>query len=393
MEPQITQPPLALEILLNDLCDVATHLQSALRHARHLAAGTGVDQVGRVSDGEHVRVSRYRAVRLDFHASARTQLRAEALYHRRRAHTCGPNDVVTAQALTCDFHPFLVDCRDGRAETDVYSQPDKLTERLLRQQWVEGWQQSGPSFDENHPRATRVCAAKVAGNDMNRKLLDGTRQFHPSGATADNNERQMRGTVGWVLLDFGALEGQQQPRAYPRRVLHRLHTGRRARPVRMTEVVIDRTRREHEVVVRHLLTAHVDAVFRQRNTIHLTQHDKRVRLIAQNRPDGLCDVRRAERRARHLIKQWLEKVVVVTVNYHSFQRRSLQRLSAEQTSTPADDDDHATWLCHLIHHCLPLSRARLVAEADRRAPRSPPRPAVRPNARPPLHALRRPISV
>src|SRR5258708_36379673 len=100
----------------------------------------GVDQVGCVSDDERVWVSRYRAVRLHFHASARTQLRAEALYHSRRAHTCGPNDVVTAQALTCAFHPLFVDCHDGRAETDVHSQPDELTERLLRQRWVEGWQ-------------------------------------------------------------------------------------------------------------------------------------------------------------------------------------------------------------------------------------------------------------
>src|SRR5882757_4641230 len=176
----------------------------------------------------------------------------------------------------------------------------------------------------------------------------------------------MRGTVGWVLLEFGALEGEQHPGSDASRVLHRLHTGRGARPVRVTEVVVDSTWREHEVIVRHPLIVHVDEFLLQRHALHITQHDKRVLLIAQNRANRLCDVRRTERRGRHLIKQWLEQVVVVTVYYDSLHGRTLERLGAKQPSKSAADDDHAT--ARRIH--CSLHRAQPCSARKRRSPTS-----------------------
>jgi len=152
----------------------------------------GVDQVGCVSDDE----TRFGCPGIEQSCSTFTRppgpsFRTKALYHRRRAHTCGPNDVVTVQARSpATSTPSSSIGRDGRAKTDVHSQPDELTKPPSpTAMGSKVGKQPGPGFDENHPRATRYLRGeKSRGMTSTAQLLDGTRQFHPSGAAADNHE-------------------------------------------------------------------------------------------------------------------------------------------------------------------------------------------------------------
>jgi hypothetical protein len=149
---------------MNDSRDVASHLQSALRHARHLPAGPRVEEIGCVSNHKHVRVPTDRAVRPHLYTSAGTQFHTETLYKGRRAHTRRPDNVVAARPARPDYSvPTIAMRRTGLSKGMVISPWGMFQRRRRRRGFPARRQAIFSPFRQvwrnrpNRPDQSRTC--------------------------------------------------------------------------------------------------------------------------------------------------------------------------------------------------------------------------------------------
>jgi len=205
---------------------------------------------------------------------------------------------------------------------------------------VQRGQHARPRLDEEHARHARIDQAVVARDHIHGQLLDGAGELDAGRPGADDDEGEVRGTLGRIDLDFRCLERAQQARADEGCLLHGFHAGGELPPLLVTEVVIDGAWREHQVVIAQLAASGAQPPRRQIDLLDLREHHSRVPLVAQDRADRLRDVRRRERRGCHLVEQRLEEMVVVAVDDQHVSGRARQCPRGEQAAeTTTDDDD------------------------------------------------------
>ncbi len=193
-------------------------------------------------------------------------------------------------------------------------------------------------LDENHPRHAGIDDAIVARDHIDRQLLDSAGELDPGGPCADDDEGEVRRARTGIRFDFRALERAQQARADEGRLLHGLHPRRKMAPLLVPEVVVDRTRREHQIVVADSGSGGAHLARGEVHCIHLREQHARVLLVAQDGADRLGDVRRGERRGGDLVEQGLQEVIVVAVDDEHVGGRAAQRPGGEQAAEAATDD-------------------------------------------------------
>src|SRR5262245_21761996 len=193
-----------------------------------------------------------------------------------RPHAGGPDNVVAGELLAVHNYAAVVDVRDGLAEQNLYSQTVKLLQSALGRGRFECWQQPRPGFDQNYARTPRVGHAEVARDHVNGELLDRASELHTSGPTADDDECEIRKTLFRIFFKLSRFERHEQARTDKRGVFYYLHAWRVLRPLVVAEVVVDGTRCQHEVVVRHGRAFYENTFLFERDTLDFTEHHERI---------------------------------------------------------------------------------------------------------------------
>ena len=108
----------------------------------------------------------------------------------------------------------------------------------------------------------------------------------------------------------------------------------------MTEVGALGAGGDDEVIEGHPAVGQHDLLAVEIDTRRLTEENRGVSLLAQDRPDRVCDLRRRERRGRHLVEQRLEEMEVALVDEGNANRRPAECLGGiESREATAEDDD------------------------------------------------------
>jgi ATP-dependent exoDNAse (exonuclease V) alpha subunit len=92
---------------------------------------------------------------------------------------------------------------------------------------------------------------------------------------------------------------------------------------------------------------------------HLRKDHRRVALLPQDAPNRSADLARRKDGGRHLIKQWLKKMVVCAVNQNDVRRRVLESLGSRQTAETTANDNHLGNL--FTHNCSRVAAVPAVA--------------------------------
>src|SRR5688572_25916243 len=82
----------------------------------------------------------------------------------------------------------------------------------------------------------------------------------------------------------------------------------------MPEIGGDAAKTHYEIIEFERLLAQDNLFFREANIVHRVHQHGHIGMIAQNGSNGLGDVGRGEAGGRDLVKQWLEKMMVLTVH-------------------------------------------------------------------------------
>ncbi len=143
-------------------------------------------------------------------------------------------------------------------------------------------------------------------------------------------------------LPLGQFESQQHPPANLNGVLDGLESRGKGSPLFVAKVGVSGPGSQHQVVMpdpgpaeqRHQPGSSV-------NRGDLVHQHLGIRLFAQNRADGLGDLRRGQHGQRHLVKQRLKRVMVAAVDDGHFHRQFRQSLGGMEAAKPSADDDHA----------------------------------------------------
>ena len=118
----------------------------------------------------------------------------------------------------------------------------------------------------------------------------------------------------------------------------------------MPEVGVPGAGRDDQVVVRDRFPIRDDRPRRVIEAAGLRQQHLHVGLPPQDPPNRRGDVGRRQRRGRHLIKQRLKQVVIVSIDDRDADGRRGERSRRVETAEPAADDDHMRRRhCHWRH--------------------------------------------
>ncbi len=178
-------------------------------------------------------------------------------------------------------------------------------------------------LDQHHARLARVDVAELAAQRVAREFGNGAGQFHAGRPAADDRQRQQRLALLRIGFPLGLLEGQQDAPPNGGGVLERLQPGRERLPFVMAEIGVAGAGGEHQrvvgdraaVVEQHALAGAVDAT-------DIGEQRRHVLALAQEMADRPGNLRGRQRRGRHLIEQWLEKMVVALVDHGDADRRT-----------------------------------------------------------------------
>ena len=157
---------------------------------------------------------------------------------------------------------------------------------------------------------------KSSDEDLIGDLGDGPGELDTGRPAPDDGEREEPLPALRGRLAVGLLEGEEDPPADLERVFEILEARSARLPVFVAEIRVPRARGDHQGVVGEdpavaegdLATVGIDGN-------DLGQHDVRVLLAAQDRPDGVRDVGGGKGRRRHLIEEGLEEVMVPPVDH------------------------------------------------------------------------------
>ena len=93
------------------------------------------------------------------------------------------------------------------------------------------------------------------------------------------------------------------------------------RSIIMAEIGVLRPGRQDQVIVDLVRSkACLDPPRRHIHADHLVEQDRSVLLIAQNRPDRLCNIGGRQRRCRHLVEERLEQIVIAAIDHRQVDR-------------------------------------------------------------------------
>src|SRR5436853_7516109 len=65
---------------------------------------------------------------------------------------------------------------------------------------------------------------------------------------------------------------------------------------------------------------------------HPVEQHRDIRLVRQNRANRLCDIRRGKPRGGDLVEQWLEQMMVLTINQRDARFRLIKAFAEYQSS-------------------------------------------------------------
>ena len=313
---------------------------------------------GEVADDADLRVAGQAQVGLDDDASGAVERRAGALRQgateRRGGNAGGPDDAAARQVLGARrgarvarhfvAHAFGIDVRHLAAGAHLDVQPLELLARALREPRHEGGEHALPAFQQHHARLPRIDAAELARQRVLRHLRQGARHLDAGRPGADDDEGHPGGAFGRIARALGLLEGADDAGASGEGVGQRLQPRRDRGPFVVSEVAVRGAGGDDQVVVgESLAVVERDRMRRRIDGDDLgLQHGQvaALRLVAQDVADRRGDRRRREARARDLVEQRLEQVVVGAVDQRDLDlglRQRAHRLDAAEAA--ADDDD------------------------------------------------------
>src|SRR5262249_47702517 len=156
----------------------------------------------------------------------------------------------------------------------------------------------------------------------------------------DNDEAEQSPPLRLARGNLSTFEGLQYPTADKCCVVHALEARRKRLPGILTEVAVCRAGRDDEVVIGQVEPIGEDLAPFSVNPGNRRQHYLDIELVAENGPYGHGDVGRRQPGGRNLIEQWLEQVVVLSVEECDASRCMPQRSSAGDATESCSDDDH-----------------------------------------------------
>ena len=207
----------------------------------------------------------------------------------------------------------------------------------------EGRQHARTRFDQHDARVARIDGAEVVAQRDVGELGDGARHLHARRAGADHDEgEEAPARLGIVGL-LGLLEGRQDAAADAGGVVDLLQPRRHALPFVMAEIGVPRAGGQHQHVVGDLAILELHDATLAVDAGHAAQDHPHVGRLAQDRADGLGDLRRRQAGRGHLIEQRLEEMVVAPVDDRDVGIGAGEaRCSTQAAETGADDDDVRT---------------------------------------------------
>ena len=145
-------------------------------------------------------------------------------------------------------------------------------------------------------------------------LAQRTRQLHPRGTAADDDERHPGAATRLVLLALGLLEGEENAAAHLERVLDALHPGGVLGPVGVAEVVVLRSGRDDQMVA--IESPSANCTVRPARSMAETSARTTSVLRARRRTAriGAATSLGSSARRRHLVDQRLKEVMVAAVD-------------------------------------------------------------------------------
>jgi hypothetical protein len=180
-----------------------------------------------------------------------------------------------------------------------------------------------------------IAHQRGPGNLRNRP-----RHFHPCRAGAHHHKSHRRLAHGGIGRLFRHLKSRQHPAANLQRIIEALQARRHLLPLLMPEIRVPRARRHNQVIVRNLPVCRHNPFRRHINPSGLSQHHLGIRLLAQNPPQRLGNIRRGQGRRRHLVKQRLKEMMILPVEQRDPHPGLPQSLRRRQPAKAPANNDH-----------------------------------------------------
>ncbi len=212
------------------------------------------------------------------------------------------------------------------------------------------WQETWPSFNQQDARLTGIDRAKILDQRLTCQLGNGTSHFHTGRSTTDHGEGQQRPPHLRVFSHLCLFESHKQPTTNLRCIIDLLEARRRCFPIVMAEIGMARTSRHHQHVIGYGATIDGDLTPRTVDALDLAHQHGCIALTPQDAADRCRDIGRRQSRRRHLIKEWLEQMIVAPVNQGHPARRLGQCLRRGQAGKAGTQDDDM----RLFHLDAPL---------------------------------------
>ena len=291
---------------------------------------------------------RHGEIGIDENASGTIAFRAEPFARGRSLNARRPNHGTRVDPLPARFDEVRIHRRHGRIEAYLDAQFFKAAFGFLGQVGRQTRKNARARFDENDARRARIDVAEILRQREPHEFGNRARHFHAGRSAADDNDIHEAPTFRGIGLVLGVLEGEEDAPADFGGVFDQLQSGRELLPIVVPEIGVARAGRQHEIIVWHIVSG-----FRQNfprlgvDSCHMIEHHGDVAICADNAADGFGDFGRREFRRRHLVKQRLEQVIVLTVDQHDIDWRTAQRLHRPQPAKScAYDDDFRPGLLH-----------------------------------------------
>src|SRR5712671_1630763 len=152
-------------------------------------------------------------------------------------------------------------------------------------------------------------------------------QFDPGRTSADDDEGEILVTLTLILGLLGPLVRQQKATPNLRCIFDRLEAWRIGLPVVATEIVVTRSRRHNEIIVRQLahLVVYTNYPPLRVDVPRFRQQHLGIPLPPQYPPYRRRDVTRRQRRCRDLIQQGLKDEVIRSVDERDVDVRAAKR--------------------------------------------------------------------
>ncbi len=330
----------ALEVSLDGGGRVLAHLNGDRRDPRERAALLVLER-RRVAEHEHLGMSRDGAVGLHERAADPVQRCAQALEQRARGVARGPDHRPGGNGPARRGHVARADVGHHGLGAHLDAEPAQLALGLVAQALGIGGQQSRPALEQHDGRLSRINVPEIPPQGVAADLRHGTGHLDSGGPAAHDHEGEIRVPPHRVGLALGQLEGEQHAAADLERVLQALEPGREHLPLVVPEVRVAGAGRHDQVVVVH--SGAVAELHPAGLDVHaggLGQQHLGVLLVPEDRADGRGDVRRVERRGRHLVEHRLEQVVVAAVHQGHAHGCVAQLLRGVETGESAAQDHH-----------------------------------------------------